>query len=388
MKQKNCHLNSCIRQTYAWFFGLFGYKRDGKFANYVWRIFATGASIAMILFAYDTSYHIFRQIRAEQSYERFMASDGDRISQNIYYVSKYDDRGGYIIDTSTGKKLIKNVAWIAKPLWSDSLVCFSDGKLRGYFRKADGKVVIPPKYTHAWVFSDGIAAVEKDGLIKFIDGTGKIVIDNGMKWDGSSDGYVFHGGKLIVASADKQKYGLIDRSGNLVLPYEFDDIGVSCNMQYWRVRKGNQTAVYDEKLNLVLPFSDGYTYFTDEGFNLVKTDHTVCCYDYSGKVINDFCIFSVRHLEYETDELIYKGEVYTDDDGNSQAYFSESHKMATARLRAYVAGDFYEGLMTADGRMVTMPQYKNIIAVAPDLYLCEVSDDYNVLVNGRGEVVR
>lgn len=377
-----------IRHLLTSFFGFFGYNRKGKFAKFVWRTFATSACIAMILSACDISYHIYRQIRAEQSYERFMASDGERISRNIYYVSNYDDRGGYVMDISTGKKLIKNVAWIAKPLWNDSLVCYSNGKLRGYFRKADGKVIIPPRFEHAWVFSDGMAAIEENGMIKFIDGTGKIILDNGLRWNGDTEGYVFHGGFLIVSSSDKQKFGLMNRRGEFVLPIEYDDINVSCNMKYWRVRKGEQTAVYDEHLDLVLPFCDGYTYFTDEGFYLVRPDHSVCCYDYSGKVINDFCIFAMRHLEYETDELIYKGEVYTDDDGNSQAYFSESHKMATARLRAYVAGDFYEGLMTADGRMVTMPFYKNIIAVGPDLYLCEVSDDYNVLVNGRGEVVR
>lgn len=388
MKKNFYHFITSIRHLLTSFFSLFGYKREGKFAKYAWRVFATSAAFAMVLFVCDTAYHLYRQVRAEQSYERFMASDGDRISRNIYYVPNYDDRGGYVMDISTGKKLIKNVDWIAKPLWNDSLVCYSNGKLRGYFRKSDGKVVISPRFEHAWVFSDGMAAVEENGTIKFIDGTGKVILDNGLRWNGDTEDYVFHGGKLIVSSSDKQKFGLMNRRGEFVLPIEYDDINVSCNMKYWRVRKGEQTAVYDEHLDLVLPFCDGYTYFTDEGFNLVRPDHTVCCYDYSGKVINDFCIFAMRHLEYETDEVLYKGEVYTDDDGNETAYFSEDHKKATARLRAYVAGDFYEGLMKPDGKIVTMPFYKNIIAVGPDLYLCEVSDDYNVLVNGKGEVVR
>ena len=33
-----------VRQALGWFFGLFGYKRDGKFAKCVWGLFATSGS--------------------------------------------------------------------------------------------------------------------------------------------------------------------------------------------------------------------------------------------------------------------------------------------------------------------------------------------------------
>ena len=65
------------------------------------------------------------------------------------------------------------------------------------------------------------------------------------------------------------------------------------------------------------------------------------------------------------------------------------HPKATARLRAYVS-DGYQGLMTADGKMVTKPLYLAIHAIGYDLYRCEVYDGYNsysVLVNGKGEVI-
>ena len=62
--------------------------------------------------------------------------------------------------------------------------------------------------------------------------------------------------------------------------------------------------------------------------------------------------------------------------------------MATARLRAYTAGDGYEGLMTADGHPVTMPLYKEITALDYDLYLCSSLNYDKVTVNGKGEIVR
>ena len=38
-------------QALGWFFGLFGYKRDGKFAKCVWGLFATSGAIIMAFFA-------------------------------------------------------------------------------------------------------------------------------------------------------------------------------------------------------------------------------------------------------------------------------------------------------------------------------------------------
>ena len=57
-------------------------------------------------------------------------------------------------------------------------------------------------------------------------------------------------------------------------------------------------------------------------------------------------------------------------------------------MRAYAAGDGYEGLMNADGRIVTMPIYKEISAIGYDLYLCEVNDCDHVVINGKGEIVK
>ena len=36
-----------VCQALGWFFGLFGYKRNGKFAKCVWGLFATSAAIFM-----------------------------------------------------------------------------------------------------------------------------------------------------------------------------------------------------------------------------------------------------------------------------------------------------------------------------------------------------
>jgi hypothetical protein len=94
-------------------------------------------------------------------------------------------------------------------------------------------------------------------------------------------------------------------------------------------------------------------------------------------------------LEYTKDEILYRTDKTTDDEGNVVDTTIEGyHPQATARMRAYVAGEGYEGLMNADGHIVTMPLYKDISAIGYDLYLCMVSNSDHVIINGKGEIIK
>lgn len=376
-------------QALGWFFGLFGYKREGKFAKCVWGVFSVSAAVIMGIIAIVFSMEFYDYIKKQNYWDNYCEIHGGQyVSEIIGYVSDYEDGEGYLINKKTGKKVLKNIDWIAKPLGNDSLVCFSSDEKRGYFNAKNGKVVVELKYDHAWIFSDGLGAVEEDGRIKFLDSTGKIVIDNGMKYDDTSDGYVFHGGYIAVCAEASEKYGLMDKTGNMVLPLEYDYIDIANNLEYWRVRKDKQWAVYDKNMNQILPFIDGCVYITDSSIDVAMSDHTMRKYDFEGNLINDFYISETRHLTYDTGEVYYAKDSYTDDDGDEQEYLEERNKQATARLRAYAAVEGYEGLMTPEGHVITMPLYENIEAIGPDTYLCTVSDGDKVVVNGKGEVVR
>ena len=379
-------------QTLGWFFGLFGYKRDGKFTKCVWGLFATSGAIIMAFFALviicagvEAAYeHWFKGHDCDDEY----CYHSEYVSRDIYFHNTEDGKG-YIYNKRTGEKLIKHIAWIAKPTDKDSLICFSDGKKRGYFSKNTGKVVIEPKYSHAWIFSDGLASVEEDGYIKFIDGTGKVVIDKKMAYIPEMEGYVFHGGYCVVDTDDGEQCGLMDKEGNIVLPMEYSSIHPTNDFKLWRLRKGEEMAVLDSELKPVLPLTECSIYIGEGTIDVTLPDHTMRKYDMEGNLIHDFYISSVRTLEYEKDEVLYRTRTH-DDDGDEYAVpFVESyHPQATARLRAYVAGDGYEGLMTADGHKVTMPLYWDIVALDQDLYLCSSRNGDKLIVNGKGEIVK
>lgn len=380
-------------QALGWFFGLFGYKRDGKFAKCVWGLFATSATVIMGLIALIGVCTV-----GEEMYNRYFKSHdcddeycyhSEYVNHDIYFHSTEDGKG-YIYNKRTGEKLIKHIAWIANPLEKDTLVCFSDGKKRGYFSKNTGKMVIEPKYSHAWIFSDGLASVEEDGYIKFIDGTGKVVIDKKMTYISNMEGYVFHGGYCVVATDDGEQFGLMDNKGNIVVPMEYSSIHPTNDFKLWQLRKGEEMAVLDGELKPILPLMECSIYIDEGTIDVTLPDHTIRKYDLQGELINDFYITSVRMLEYEKEEIAYRKVVSGDNDGDVYDYteMEAYHPKATARLRAYVAGDGYEGLMTADGHVVMMPLYKDIEAIANDLYLCTSTNYDKVIVNGKGEIVK
>jgi len=106
-------------------------------------------------------------------------SHSEYIDREIYFHNTEDGKG-YVFNRSTGKKLIRHIAWIANPLGKDTLVCFSDGKKRGYFSK----------------------------------NTGKVVIDQKLPYIPNMQGYVFHGGYCVVDTDDGEQCGLMDKKGN------------------------------------------------------------------------------------------------------------------------------------------------------------------------------
>lgn len=380
-----------VCQVVGWFFGLFGYKRDGKFAKCVWGLFAASAAVivtlAAVVLVWSVGEHVYeRRFKEEHCYDE-TCLHAEYVGPNVYYHDRGDGKG-YIFNSLTREKTIKDVKWIAKPKGRDSLVCFNNGK-RGYFNMNTGRVVVEPKYEHAWVFSEGLASVVENGYIKFIDATGKVVIDKQMAYRPYRDGYVFENGYCVLRTDDEKLCGLMDKTGRMVLPMEYNAISLVDEYGFWMLEKGKEMAVLDKDLKTILPLMECSLYIDEGSIDATMPDHTIRKYDLQGTLINDFYITGLRMLEYEKDELLYRSRTH-DEDGDEYAvpFVDSYHPKAVARLRAYVAGAGFEGLMTADGHVVMMPQFKDIEAIGPDLYLCTSTNYDKVIINGKGEIVK
>ena len=102
-----------ICQALGWFFGLFGYKRDGKFAKCAWGLFATSAAIVMASIAFLVIAEFVNE--AWRWYDgRYGTCDSSYcysktyISRDIYF-HNHDDGKGYIYNRRTGEKYLKHI---------------------------------------------------------------------------------------------------------------------------------------------------------------------------------------------------------------------------------------------------------------------------------------
>lgn len=381
-----------ICQAIEWLLGLFGYKREGKVVKIIWRTFAMSATVLLTIFIV-----VFLMAIANTIYDKYYKEvycynpdcpHAEYLGKNIYY-HNLDDGKGYVFNSLTKEKTVKNIVWLSTPVGDDSLACFNDGKKRGYLNMKTGQVVIPAKYNHAWIFSEGLASVEENGSIKFIDGTGKTVIDNVTDYRPQMDALLFHGGYCVVDQDGPELSFLIDKRGMALLPQEYNSIVYNETYGLWQVQRGDEQGVYDANLNPIVPLTKCSFFIGDDTIDQTLADHTVRKFDLKGKLIDDFYYNNIRSLEYEKDEIAYRRITVYDDDGSPSSKMDEPyHPQAKARLWAYEAGDGFEGLMTTDGRRVTMPLYRNIEAIGPDLYACAVSNGDIIIVNGKGNVVK
>lgn len=95
-------------QALGWFFGLFEYKRDSKFAKCVWGLLATNAAIIVGIIAIALVCEVGQvvdgwYIRRHFICEDPFCSESTFITRNIYF-HNHDDGKGYIFNIRTGEK--------------------------------------------------------------------------------------------------------------------------------------------------------------------------------------------------------------------------------------------------------------------------------------------
>ena len=101
-----------------------------------------------------------------------ISDDGLLLNDELVAV-RTDDGKVSIKNATTGKVTIKDIKldWTA-PSRNDSLAVFCSENKRGYYNMYTGEIAIPAQYRRAWVFSEGMAAVQKNGNVGFINRKG------------------------------------------------------------------------------------------------------------------------------------------------------------------------------------------------------------------------
>lgn len=374
-----------------WVATLFGMKDNSKYGRVLHRVVGTAFAIVVIYWATVALVRFGRSVYWDISSscgynDRNSSIYLDEVfNDNLFYYDDLWGDKGYLAD-SNGHRILKHILSISKPLEGDSLVHFSDGDKRGYFHMRDGRLVIKPIYEHAWIFSDGLAAVEVNGRIKFINTEGKVVIDRGFAYDETDDGYVFHNGHCAVNDSACKHMGLIDRNGDWVLPPVYDIIHPQDT--FWLLTMNNKQAVMTFGMDTVIPLVAASLTVGDTSIDVTFPDHTQSLYDLKGRLLIANQIRDVEQMPYNTREVMY--HTNRDVDEETELYFSYddfSTRKAVATCLKYEAESGWYGLMSPDGKMITPPSYHRISAVDKDLYLCKTDYDRGVILNSKGQRV-
>lgn len=384
-------LTGIIAATAEWFSVILGMRDDSKYGKFIRRIvggcFATLMLLLTVAALSSCINHFYYKYLANRYYNRSIQA-GQYLSRNATYYSSASETDGYV-ETRDGKKTVKGIHWISKPLGDDSLVCYSDGKNRGYFNMLTGEIAFKPKYKHAWVFSDGLASVDDNGKIKFIDAKGNVVIDLNIPYITGAEGYVFHNGHCVMHGNKRDKYGLIDKKGKWMLKAEYDAIYLKDS--FFIVSKGGMQSVLFENLKVVLPPMEADLWVSDGNITATMKDHTLRKYNLQGQLVENFLISNVEGMLYDTDEIRYTTAKNYDDDGKLTGETAEAEPtpyQKTASCKKYEAEVGWYGLMSPNGKVITPPRYCDITAIGYDLYLCKTDDVRGEVLNGKGVRIR
>lgn len=292
--------------------------------------------LSVIIAAFVASCSVNEPIAEKPSDEGLLLND-DLVA------IKEDDGNITIKNTETGEVTAEKIKfdWTSSSP-NDSLGVFcSDGK-RGYYNSYTGKIVVPAQYRRAWVFSEGLAAVQKNGMIGFINRKGEVAIPFRYPYHGNPlSSFVFDNGHCIVADTTG-KCGVINKKGEWVIQPKYDNIDA-----------------YEE-----------YVIASSAGVRRQLT--------YEEKVINSFVVDNIKALTYTEKER------YENKDGEI-VYLDIEVKTG---LFSYSVGGRC-GLMDANCRRLTDPLYSRIIAVDKNMYRALLLDSYSeVILNSRGEVMK
>ena len=254
-----------------------------------------------------------------------------------------DDGKVSIKNATTGVTTIKDIRidWTQRSR-NDSLAVFCSDNKRGYYNMYTGEIAIPAQYRRAWVFSEGLAAVQRNGNIGFIDHQGRVVIDFLFPYHGNPlTEFVFDDGHCVVANAEG-KCGVIDKTGKWLIQPDYDTVNA---------------------------FSE-YAIVSKSGVSMQV--------DYAGKVLNSFVLDSVYELTYSEEERFE----------NREGEVDYVYKNIKTGLFAYRVGGRC-GLMDGNCHRLTEPLYSSISAVNPNMFRATLLDDWSeVILNAKGEVMR
>ena len=275
-----------------------------------------------------------------------------------------------LVNTVTKKVTTPKLDWIASTNRNDTISVFAHKGKRGFINLNNGEIIIKAQFERAWIFSEGLAGVLKNNKLGFINKSGELIIPYQFPYNPIIDSkvdFVFKNG-LCTAVGNNGKHGLIDKEGNWVIEPKYDYIQ-NPKFDFRVVIQNNLSGILDDSLQLKIPISNDRIRICKDGF-IILNEYLQQLVAFDAKtVIHPFVYDEGETLHYPSKKL----DNYGDDIliGSDYTAFKINGKL---------------GILNKQGYAITQACYSSITAINNSLFYCE-SDGYGVTINGQGEIV-
>lgn len=255
----------------------------------------------------------------------------------------YNGGSSDIVNPDTKEVIVKDIDWCHYSDGNDEppMVLFAKNGKRGFCNIATGEVIVEPTtYTKAWIFSEGLAAVEKNGYIGFVNTSGKVAIDFKYSYRGNDlYAFVFHDGHCVVADSSN-KIGVIDTKGSWVIKPQYDHVEIT---------------------------KDYAVVYNNGEFKKQI--------DFQGNVLQDGIIDDINELYYN----VQYTDLQTGEPNEAYAKNNDYYE--------YHVG-YYSGLIDSKGKIITPPIYTDLSGITATLFRARLKDYSSmVIIDTKGNVV-
>ena len=315
-------------------------------------IFIPTGFVALIAHAYYQSEY-GRKYRGDKS-----------ISKNVE-IHAFQNHKYRIYNRGIKQYTTPKINWISETAENDSLAVYAIPNKRGYININTGEVIIDAErnnYRKAWIFSEGVAAVVKDGKIGFINAKNEMVIP--FRFDYADQcriadfSYLFLNGYCMMTNKEGL-VGLIDVTGQWVVEPVFDEIGTPLENGYRILVKDEKYGVINAQCNTLYPTEYDYIDILSDGFILTK-EGKKWQVDSDGNVVKPFLFDGTYYLNYP---------VGYDECGGIKYAFADFLK--------YEVMNRYGIMNRITGEPVTPAIYSDINMLSKDLLEVQDSESYD-----------
>ena len=228
-------------------------------------------------------------------------------------------------------------------------------------------------YRKAWVFSEGLAAVMKEGKIGFINAKNEVVIpfqfDYTDKCRMYDFGYLFHDGYCIMTNKDGD-LGLIDTTGKWVVEPAYDEIWAPHESGYRIIVDNSKHGVLDSRGHVIYSAEYCYVDVLSDGFILTKGGRKWQV-DFDGNIVQPFMFDGTYYLNYP---------IGYNECGDIQYAFADYAK--------YEVMNRYGIMNRITGKPITLALYSDINMLSKDLFEVQDPESYDwYLVDTQGNVI-